>query len=92
VQCRYSDTAFSYKYGGVSASLGYVARPTTVGSITINHSNPTFRVIGKRTPTTGLAVDKVGRVTGWTKGIVISTCRYQPQRRLSDHLCIQSQH
>lgn len=78
-RCRWSDSSFA-RYD--SASLGEfrkIARPdsrsTTGGSVTISGSFPRLTVIGKvQNPVAGEVLDKVGRTTGWSFGLVSSTC------------------
>ena len=56
-----------------SFTLGSLARTTgpNNGSITINGS---FTITGEGSATVGQTVNKVGRTTGWTQGLVTNTC------------------
>lgn len=69
--CRYSDSAFSERASGVSADLGLIARPSSVGSLTIAG---TFRIVREFSTLVGQTLSKVGRTTGWTQGQVTNTC------------------
>lgn len=74
-ECRYSDSAFVKLDSSVTANLGYIARPTGLGSTTIDHSNPRFRIVSEDlTPVVGELVNKVGRSTGWSRGNIVATC------------------
>lgn len=78
---RYSDAAFITSSTNVAVT-GEIARPetrSTQSNITlgIDHSNPTFEITdyeGYPSWLQGLFVNKVGRTTGWTTGIVNRTC------------------
>jgi hypothetical protein len=73
-KCRYSDSAFDQLASGVTADLGFIARPDTVGgSLTIAGS---FRVVSEATSnaTVGETLNKVGRTTGWSQGPVTRSC------------------
>ena len=82
--CRWSDSAFVLYQGGVSNSLGRIARTTGwaapgqgSGSISISHANPTMQIVANAWPPYPFKnemVDKVGRTTGWTYGFVNKTC------------------
>lgn len=75
-ECRYSDSAFVQLDPLVTASMGYIARPTGINSgTTIDHNNPHFRIVNENiTPYLGDLVNKVGRSTGWTQGNISRTC------------------
>ncbi|MFQ5872263.1 MAG: hypothetical protein ACE5JL_00475 [Dehalococcoidia bacterium] len=74
--CRYSDSTFVDLDSGVSPNLGFISKTTGLGSITIDHSAPRFRVVAEGfIAIQGERLDKVGRTTGWTAGQVISTCQ-----------------
>ncbi len=75
-RCRFSDSAFveydssSLRGEGITRTTGW-----NNGSITINSSNPSFRIIGEiPIPIIGTELDKVGRTTGWTYGHLGETC------------------
>ncbi len=76
---RYSDAAFVRITGGVSSSLGRIARTSSYafqtgsGSLTINGE---IEIDSEDcNVTTGGYIDKIGRTTGWTYGLVESTCQ-----------------
>ncbi len=71
-RCRYSDSAFAQRDGAVSADLGSLARTTGLGSIDIAGS---YQIVGTvSSPMFGQVLNKVGRTTGWSQGMVIGTC------------------
>lgn len=75
-KCRYSDSAF-VEYDSSSLRGSRIARTTAWnnGSLTINDSNPTFNIISETSiPIQGTILDRVGRTTGWTYGILNRTC------------------
>ncbi len=71
--CRYSDSAFAQKDGTVSSDQGFIARTDSVntGSLTIAGQ---FRITSEGASLVGQTVNKVGRTTGWTQGVVTDTC------------------
>ncbi len=71
--CRYSDSAFAQKDAGVSSDQGFIARTDSVntGSLTIVGQ---WRVTSEGVSLVGQTVNKVGRTTGWTQGLVTDTC------------------
>lgn len=74
-KCRYSDSEFSKLVQGVTQDLGYIAKtvgPNT-GSLIIDE-NSKFRITGEGSSAIGDQVSKVGRTTGWTKGVVTGAC------------------
>lgn len=81
-RCRVSDSAFASYTGGAASSHARIARVTGVGttgggngSLDINHSNPTYRIVSKTSfPVSGEWLDKMGRTTGHTYGRVNKTC------------------
>ncbi|MEM0208290.1 MAG: hypothetical protein QW360_01735, partial [Thermofilum sp.] len=69
-RCRRSDSAFVRFNTGVQFNRGYIARPPSLGSKEIVGR---FRIIyatGAVVP--GLLLNKVGKATGWTRGVVPS--------------------
>jgi hypothetical protein len=53
----------------------FIARPTGLGSITISHTASRFRIAGETSfPVVGETLNKVGRTTGRTQGVVSATC------------------
>jgi hypothetical protein len=72
--CRYSDSNFSPFLGLVGgASRGVIAEPTGFGSIVWNGMD-TFTITAKGDPMMHDTVDKVGRTTGRTRGVVAFPC------------------
>lgn len=69
--CRWSDSAYDRRDPAVTASLGFIARPTALGSINIAG---TFRIVGEGSSLAGQVLNKVGRTTGWSQGKVTNTC------------------
>jgi len=69
--CRYSDSAYSERASGVTADQGLIARPTGLGSLTIAG---TFRIVSEGPSLVGQTLNKVGRTTGWSQGLVTATC------------------
>lgn len=73
--CRYSDAVVVDYASGIDYELGKVARPTEVGSITINESNPRFGINHEELSIfDGENVRWVGRTSGWQEGEVTKTC------------------
>jgi hypothetical protein len=78
--CRWSDSAIGY-YTITNWTMGRVWRTTSYnGSLTLA-VNPTtgkykvFNIVAEWTyPSVGYAMEKVGRTTGWTYGVVTQTC------------------
>jgi hypothetical protein len=71
--CRYSDSAYDQRDAGVAADQGFLARTDGVntGSLTISGQ---FRITSEGASVAGATVNKVGRTTGWTQGLVTDTC------------------
>ena len=71
--CRWSDSAYAQRDSAVTADLGFIERPASVnsGSLTISG---TFRITSENASVIGQTLNKVGRTTGWTQGIVTATC------------------
>lgn len=81
--CRYSDVALIRKYLTTGLDQGHIARTTYVGSggpgsLIIDNARPYFEVLWKWNQSgdapVGTPVNKVGRSTGWTSGVVTRTC------------------
>lgn len=77
---RYSDTEFDVLMDTADWQPGRIVRTeyyggsSTVGSLYQDTIQPWFRVTAKTSVTDGRHVDKVGRTTGWTHGLVKETC------------------
>jgi hypothetical protein len=75
-KCRYSDSSRALYNSSVESSyaIASTSGPNN-GSLTVTGS---FSVTGEDDATTrfpiGLQVNKVGRTTGWTQGVVTNTC------------------
>lgn len=80
-RCRYSDAARAKYAGGLPFALGQVARPqyenAAAGQDTllIDSLVPRFRIVGEQMRgVVGQRLNKVGRTTGWTSGLITETC------------------
>jgi hypothetical protein len=75
--CRYSDSAFARYDSGVSFSQGYTARTTGLGSITVDPTYPTFRIVAKTNSIIlgESPINKIGQRTGWTQGPITAVCQ-----------------
>lgn len=82
--CRYSDAAlvkFSSEVidrdiGGIARTTHRALLPSIAGSTEIDGANPRFALRGElSTVFVGDTLEKVGQRTGWTAGVVQSTCR-----------------
>jgi hypothetical protein len=70
--CRTSDSAF-VEYDSAEFFGTRIARTSSFGSLTISSTNPTFTIIDETLfPISGVALNKVGRTTGWTSGTLTS--------------------
>lgn len=76
--CRYSDAALVAYAPGVPATLGRIAR---IDEITTSLDDSVHTIAGFFTvrssrddPTQGEVANKVGRTTGWTRGVTTATC------------------
>jgi hypothetical protein len=71
-RCRFSDAARAAYASGVafSAAIAQTSGPNN-GSITITG---TINVSGEGTAVVNDVVNKIGRTTGWTQGVVTNTC------------------
>ena len=72
-RCRFSDASRAAYAAGVSFTLGGIAQTSAPnnGSLTITG---TFNVTSEGNAVVGDVVNKVGRTTGWTQGVVTNTC------------------
>lgn len=72
--CRASDSMLVLPSDAVQ--LGAIARPTAIGSLTIDAARPVFTIKGERggSPLAGEDLHRVGRTSGWQHGTVSSTC------------------
>jgi hypothetical protein len=77
--CRWSDAARGEYADGVPFELGKIARPAAfdpvTGTLEVDPTRPTFQIVKEQPfPVLGETVNKVGRTTGWTGGLVTGTC------------------
>jgi len=73
-RCRFSDAALARYDAGTSWTLGAIAR-TYVNSTTIDAGIPSFQINGTLSHAqVGDFMEKVGAVTGWTRGEVTQSC------------------
>ncbi|HEY3176572.1 MAG TPA: hypothetical protein VGK94_12520 [Candidatus Polarisedimenticolia bacterium] len=74
-RCRFSDSAFVKRKKKVGWSRGLIARPDSIGSLTMTSASQRFRITGEVAgPMVGETVNKVGRTTGWSQGDISATC------------------
>lgn len=72
-QCRYSDSAWMFHYQG-GVQRGAIAQTIGLGSKNMSVPHPRFYIERKSLVVEGMQVEKVGRTTGWTTGIVTENC------------------
>ena len=76
-KCRYSDASRALYSAGVASERGLIAKTSAPnnGSLDVTGS---FTVTSQDNATTsfalGTTINKVGRTTGWTQGVVTATC------------------
>lgn len=79
-RCRYSDAAWAWSYGN-EAQLGTIAKTQWWNggqgacvnghpSCMLDAASPRFYIAGARSPIEGMTVEKMGRTTGWTSGVI----------------------
>lgn len=83
-RCRFSDAARAQYGAGQIFAVGQIARTTVLNqSLTANDpaflqvddANPSYRITAEQPiPVQGQVLNKVGRTTGWTQGVVTATC------------------
>lgn len=71
--CRWSDAAYAARADGVPANTGFIARPDSVNTGSLNIAG-NFRIVSEGSSLVGDSVNKVGRTTGWTQGTVTNKC------------------
>ena len=76
--CRRSDSAFIALDSDVDYNLGYIAKPTSLGSTVVEH-NEVFRITDERNAVQfddveQELVNRVGRTGGWKEGNISATC------------------
>lgn len=73
--CRHSDAAFIQYDSGSLSQHGTVARPGSLGSITLDGAKVRWLIQGGSFGVAvGDSIHRVGRTTGWRKGKVTDTC------------------
>ena len=80
-QCRWSDSLLAMRSPVVSLDQGGIARTTGAnnGSVLVDAANPRFRITAENArPAAGEILNKVGRTTGWTQGLVDAVCADVP--------------
>ncbi len=83
-RCRTADVSRAEYAPGQAFSIGKVARTTVLNAVlasddtayfNIDPLNPSYRIVSEQTsPIMGQTLNKVGRTTGWTRGVVVATC------------------
>ena len=71
--CRYSDSSFEQLASGVTQDLGSIEKTDSVNTGSLNIAG-SFRITSEGPSVVGQTVNKVGRTTGWTQGVVTNTC------------------
>jgi len=74
--CRYSDAAGVRYLPGIENAFARIYRTTGVGSLVIDQANPFYNIVAEA-PTNvavGDSVFKVGRTTGFTRGVTTGSC------------------
>lgn len=70
--CRFSDASRASYRSGADFTVGLIARTAKPGrSLTITGS---FTITGEDEAVQGSVVNKVGRTTGWSQGVVTAVC------------------
>jgi hypothetical protein len=75
-RCRYSDAAGA-RYGeGIPNAFARIYRTTGFNELAIDQANPFHNIVAEHPTNTavGDSVYKVGRTTGFTRGVVTSSC------------------
>ena len=74
-ECRLADVAFIKFDSGITEDMGHIARTTGNGSITINTSNPRWRIVSESSSgEVGQIIVFVGRTTGTYTPIIKELC------------------
>ena len=72
-RCRFSDASRAAYASGIDFALGTIARTTGPNNRSIEISG-TFDIRKEGSASVGQTVNKIGRTTGWTQGLVTRTC------------------
>lgn len=80
-RCRTSDASRAKYSAGIAFTLGKIARPafenvvTGQDTILVDALNPQFTIVAEQMRgVVGQRLNKVGRTTGWTSGVITETC------------------
>ena len=80
-RCRISDASRARYSGGLPFTLGRIARPAFENviagqdTILVDAANPQFTIVAEQMRgVVGQRLNKVGRTTGWTSGLITETC------------------
>jgi hypothetical protein len=76
-RCRQSDAARARYAAGISFTRGQIAQTTGVNNSSITLAGTNFTITQQddnNSVLVGQTVDKVGRTTGWSRGVVTNTC------------------
>jgi hypothetical protein len=80
-RCRTSDASRAKYAGGLPFALGRIARPAFENvvagqdTLLIDAANPVFPIVAEQMRgVVGQRLNKVGRTTGWTSGLITETC------------------
>ena len=75
--CRYSDASRALYSAGVASTRGAIAQTSGANNSSLTVTGA-FTVTSQDNTTTsfpiGFSINKVGRTTGWTQGVVTNTC------------------
>lgn len=71
--CRRSDASRAAYAPGIDFNLGTIAQTTGANNSSITIAGA-FSITSEGTASVGQTVNKVGRTTGWTRGLVTNTC------------------
>lgn len=71
-KCRYSDA--SLVHARVATDVGYIGRPSAIGSLTVSSTKPRFTVGSSGNAYVGETVYTIGHVSGLQRGTVDKTC------------------
>lgn len=80
--CRWSDTAFVSYASGTQPGLTLIGRTTAITTnwlapnLAIDQSKPNFSIFAPPSQPflSGLTLDKMGRTSGWSEGVIDNTC------------------
>lgn len=80
-RCRTSDASRAKYAGGMTFSLGRIARAANENAaagqdpLLVDSLSPTFQIVSEQMRgVVGQKLNKVGRTTGWTSGLITETC------------------